>query len=104
EALRALGPLPEAVELLSAPGEMGADAARLAGLAAAAIGAIRAGATSAEDTRAAALALGIPAGVKIHSAVYAITPRAAGELAARVLRGQARRAREAEVMDLDEDE
>jgi predicted polyphosphate/ATP-dependent NAD kinase len=47
--------------------------------------------------------LGIPAGVKIHSAVYAINPGSAGELAAAYLRGDAIRLREAEVMDLDED-
>jgi predicted polyphosphate/ATP-dependent NAD kinase len=49
--------------------------------------------------------LGIPAGVKIHSAVYATTPVGAGELAALYLydRPAAVRLREAEVMDLDEE-
>jgi predicted polyphosphate/ATP-dependent NAD kinase len=47
-------------------------------------------------------ALGIPAGVKIHSAVYATSPRAAGELAVAFLRGEAE-LRLAEVMDQDED-
>ncbi len=47
--------------------------------------------------------LGIPAGVKIHSAVYAINPTSAGELAAAYLRGDKIQLREAEVMDLDED-
>jgi len=47
--------------------------------------------------------LGIPAGVKIHSAVYAVTPRSAGELAADFLRGRRLRLQEAEVLDLDED-
>lgn len=46
--------------------------------------------------------LGIPAGVKIHSAVYATNPRHAGELAMMFLQGKAR-VREAEVLDLDED-
>jgi predicted polyphosphate/ATP-dependent NAD kinase len=46
--------------------------------------------------------LGIPAGVKIHSAVFGITPAHAGEIAAEFLRGQRSRLREAEVVDLDE--
>jgi predicted polyphosphate/ATP-dependent NAD kinase len=46
--------------------------------------------------------LGIPAGVKIHSAVYATNPRHAGELVVMFLQGKAR-LREAEVLDLDED-
>jgi predicted polyphosphate/ATP-dependent NAD kinase len=48
------------------------------------------------------LALGIPAGVKIHSAVFATSPSAAGELASAFLRGETE-LRSAEVMDLDED-
>jgi predicted polyphosphate/ATP-dependent NAD kinase len=47
--------------------------------------------------------LGIPAGVKVHSAVYASHPLAAGELAAAYLRGQAKVINEAEVMDIDEE-
>ncbi|MBM3124684.1 MAG: ATP-NAD kinase [Chloroflexi bacterium] len=46
--------------------------------------------------------LGIPAGVKIHSGVYATNPRHAGELAGMYIQGKAR-LREAEVLDLDED-
>jgi len=45
--------------------------------------------------------LGIPAGVKIHSAVYATNPRHAGELTQLFLSGKAR-LRESEVLDLDE--
>jgi predicted polyphosphate/ATP-dependent NAD kinase len=50
-------------------------------------------------------ALGVPAGVKIHSAVYATTPASAGDLAALFLydRPAAVRLREAEVMDIDEE-
>ncbi len=47
--------------------------------------------------------LGIPAGVKIHSAVYAVTPRDAGEVARRFLEGGLRTVREGEVMDIDEE-
>jgi predicted polyphosphate/ATP-dependent NAD kinase len=46
--------------------------------------------------------LGIPAGVKIHSAAFATNPRSAGELAGLFMRGTASRLREAEVMDIDE--
>ena len=48
-------------------------------------------------------ALGIPAGVKIHSAVYAVTPRCAGEAATMFLTNRLMNIREAEVMDIDED-
>jgi predicted polyphosphate/ATP-dependent NAD kinase len=47
-------------------------------------------------------ALGIPAGVKIHSAVYAINPSSAGRLTVKFLTGEAE-ARESEVMDIDEE-
>ena len=46
--------------------------------------------------------LGIPAGVKIHSGVYAISPRAAGELARQLLEGGLVRLTSGEVRDLDE--
>lgn len=46
--------------------------------------------------------LGIPAGVKIHSSVFAIDPRAAGDLAARFVGGRGGPLRESEVMDVDE--
>jgi len=46
--------------------------------------------------------IGIPAGVKIHSAVYAVTPTHAGELIYLLLSGAPMSLHEAEVMDLDE--
>ncbi len=46
--------------------------------------------------------VGIPAGVKIHSAVYARNPLQAGELAYQYLQGQSLTLREVEVMDIDE--
>jgi predicted polyphosphate/ATP-dependent NAD kinase len=48
-------------------------------------------------------ALGIPAGVKIHSSVFAVDPRAAGEIAAAVARGIPIELVDEEVVDLDED-
>jgi len=47
--------------------------------------------------------LGVPAGVKIHSGVYAITPRAAGEVVAMLVKGELVTLGEEEVRDVDED-
>jgi predicted polyphosphate/ATP-dependent NAD kinase len=125
-------------ELLVAPGPMGADPARAAGVPARVVGELpptAAGVTTAEDTRRIARSLvegegvdvllfgggdgtaadvlvavgstspviGIPAGVKIHSSAFAVTPGAAGALAAMLARGTRLRDAEAEVLDLDED-
>jgi len=46
--------------------------------------------------------LGVPAGVKLHSACFANTPKSAGKVAARFL-SEGLPLREAEVMDIDED-
>jgi predicted polyphosphate/ATP-dependent NAD kinase len=134
-ALEKLQPSPPGeIELVTYPGEMGADAAHAAGLAPTVIGSIEPGHTTPVDTRQAARemlargvdlllfaggdgtardiyaavgdklpVLGIPAGVKIHSAVYAANPGSAGELAGRYLQGQVTSLKESEVMDLDED-
>jgi predicted polyphosphate/ATP-dependent NAD kinase len=46
--------------------------------------------------------IGIPAGVKIHSAVFGVSPASAGELAALFLRDEIHTLRDAEVIDIDE--
>jgi predicted polyphosphate/ATP-dependent NAD kinase len=46
--------------------------------------------------------LGVPAGCKIHSAVYAITPAAAGRVLKKVIKGEIVSVSDAEVMDIDE--
>ncbi|MBC7219512.1 MAG: ATP-NAD kinase family protein [Hadesarchaea archaeon] len=122
------------VSILSYPAEMGENEVREAGLEPAVIGSITSGSTTPEDTKRAAremLAekvdllvfaggdgtaadvlsavdskvpiLGVPTGVKMHSAVFANTPEAAAEVAARFLL-DGLPLREAEVMDIDEDE
>ena len=130
EALAAARP---ALDILSAPGEMGERIAREAGLRPTVAGRPAAGETSGADTRAAAEAMaaagarlilfaggdgtardmaaalggrvpviGVPAGVKMHSAVYATSPRAAADLVVRAL-SQDIEARPREVMDIDEE-
>ena len=141
-ALEVLIPLAGQCELVTAPGEMGENAARQAGFAPQVLGAQPLGSPGPEDTLRAGQemlnlpvdlllfaggdgtardiyaavgeqlpVLGIPAGVKIHSAVFATHPRAAGEIAAAFVRssavsagrGERIRLRESEVIDLDEE-
>ncbi|MGM0480590.1 MAG: ATP-NAD kinase family protein [Pseudomonadota bacterium] len=52
-----------------------------------------------DDTQ---LVLGIPAGVKIHSGVYAVSPKAAGRVLERLVNGQLSSLQQADVMDIDE--
>lgn len=47
--------------------------------------------------------LGIPGGCKIHSAVYAINPKTAGDLVVQYLEGKVKDLKISEVMDIDED-
>lgn len=47
--------------------------------------------------------VGIPAGVKIHSPVYAINPTKGGEIALKYLNNSIKRTKEVEVMDIDEE-
>jgi predicted polyphosphate/ATP-dependent NAD kinase len=49
------------------------------------------------------LVLGIPAGCKIHSGVYAVTPKAAGRVMAMMAQGQMLSVGDADVMDIDEE-
>ena len=134
QALRAVTPIRESVEVVTYPNDMGEEEAAACGLSPMVIGSVATGGTTAEDTRLAARemeglgvdlilfaggdgtardvysavgqrvpALGIPTGVKIHSAVYAVSPRHAGEVAAMFLGGRLVAMRDAEVMDIDEE-
>jgi predicted polyphosphate/ATP-dependent NAD kinase len=134
EALAALAGLRHQIEIVTYPGEMGADVAKACGFTPLVVGTIRSCATTAQDTSTAAQtlrdlgaafvmfaggdgtarnmveavgttvpAIGIPAGVKIQSAVYAVNPTSAGHVAASYLRGEIRTLHEAEVLDLDEE-
>ncbi len=47
--------------------------------------------------------LGIPAGCKIHSGVYGVTPAASGRVVARMIAGELLSLVDAEVMDIDEE-
>ncbi len=132
-ALEAVLPLAEEFDLYAAPGEMGEDLAKSLGLPCEVVGHSTETTTPA-DTEAAARAMaalpvdvllfaggdgtarnvaaalgpvlpvvGVPAGVKIHSAVYACSPAAAGKALQACLSGTTP-LREAEVMDIDEEE
>ena len=119
------------LEILTAPGPLGADSAAAAGLPATVLDLPPATGTAADTaaaaSRMAALGadlilfaggdgtardvlgaagrtpiLGVPTGVKMHSAVFGTGPRTAGDVALHYLQGRAT-TREAEVMDLDED-
>jgi len=46
--------------------------------------------------------IGIPAGCKIHSAVYAVTPKHAGDLLSLIIKGRPLAVKETAVMDIDE--
>jgi predicted polyphosphate/ATP-dependent NAD kinase len=130
EALRPLAGLD--VEVLAYAGEMGEAEARAAGLDPTVVGSVGAVTSAADTRTAAAAmvdegvdlllfaggdgtavdvfeaigergpVLGVPAGVKMHSAVFAVNPRSAGEVVARAARDGLKGLRKAEVMDVDE--
>ena len=141
KALSQLGEFGGSLKIFTCAGEMGADAAFLAGLEPTALTTAAGRATNAAgretnaaDTRAGAMAivesgpdlllfvggdgtardvleavgrrvpvLGVPSGVKMHSAVFAASARAAGEIAARFLRARDRQSLlgDAEILDRD---
>lgn len=113
DAARAAGARPEVVGSIVAGATTAADTVRLAAAMAARgvdLLLFAGGDGTARDVHAGLAgapipALGIPAGVKIHSAVYATSPAAAGEVAAAFVARPAARRRTAsrEVLDLDED-
>ena len=134
KALSQLSGFGDSLSVLTCAGDMGADAAAIAGLEPRVLVTAADRDTIAADTRAGAMAivasdpdlllfvggdgtardvlevidrqvpvLGVPSGVKMHSAVFAASARAAGEIAARFLRARDRQSLlgDAEILDRD---
>jgi predicted polyphosphate/ATP-dependent NAD kinase len=132
EALKQLDTLKDDIEIITYPGDMGENVAVKCGFRVTVIGFAKKETSAEDTRQAALdmLALnvdlllfaggdgtardiysaikdsipviGIPAGVKIHSSVFAINPKRAGELAVLYLTGKISGLKEAEVMDIDE--
>ena len=103
-ALQALRPLREDLSVLCAAGAMGESEALAQSFSVQTVYVPEPDGT-ARDLVSAGVTIpcvGIPAGVKIHSPVYAVRPEAAGELACRFLKGERRRTKQVEVVDIDE--
>lgn len=133
KALEILVPLKEKIQILTGPGSMGEEEAIELGFKPKIIGEEKDGYTQEDTERVAAEmvnqgidlllfaggdgtgrnifnaigdkvpVIGIPAGVKIHSGVYANHPRSAGEVALKYLQGEEMEIKEMEVMDIDEE-
>lgn len=133
EALKEIQPYRSEIELFSCPGEMGENEARHCGFEPQLVDTCGGPTTSEDTVTGArkmqALGvdlllfaggdgtardvyrgvgmelpvLGIPAGVKIHSAVFAVNPKSAGKLALSYLKEKEIEVKEAEVMDIDEE-
>lgn len=133
KALEILEPLKGNLEIITYPGKMGEDEAREAGFEPTVVGDKKESSSSMDTEEAAKKLLelgvdiilfaggdgtarniahaietkipviGIPAGVKIHSAVYANDPRSAGSVVLNFFEDPDMATKESEVMDIDED-
>lgn len=133
KALKELIPIKDDLEIITYPGPMGEDSAREAGFEPTIIGDKKDATGPVDTEEAAKeminrgvdllmfaggdgtarnifnavgdklVVVGIPAGVKIHSGIYALHPRSAGELALAYLKDNLMDTKEAEVMDIDEE-
>jgi predicted polyphosphate/ATP-dependent NAD kinase len=134
DALNEIAPFRNSIDLISYPHDMGEREAKACGFEPKVIGSLSGGKPTPIDTKNAArdmfrsrvdlvlfaggdgtardiceasqaqtAVLGIPTGVKMFSGVFAVNPRAAGRLAVLFLQGKVD-VREAEVMDIDEED
>ena len=133
KALQELLPLKDQLEILTYPGQMGQDEAQALGFKYQVLGSVANSSSPEDTERAAqdmvkegvdlilfaggdgtarnifnaigekAPVIGIPAGVKIHSGVYANHPRSAGQVALHFFQNPDMTIKEAEVMDIDEE-
>lgn len=133
KALEVLLPLKESIEIVTYPGNMGEEIATSLGFNSVVLGEKKTDTEAADTEKAAKDILnygvdlllfaggdgtarniynsinsdlpviGIPAGVKIHSGVYANHPRSAGEIALKYLQDRGMEIKEVEVMDIDEE-
>ncbi|WP_422485144.1 ATP-NAD kinase family protein [Gudongella sp. DL1XJH-153] len=132
KALRTLVPLKDRLEILTFPGDMGENEMRNLGFEPTVLDSVKENTTAEDTEKAARMmmdenvdliifaggdgtarnifnaigekvpVIGIPAGVKIHSAVFANHPGGAGEIAFNYLQDMEIGTKEAEVMDIDE--